>query len=141
MAGEDLEIDGPRFVPLDIAFGVCVAPGYFRSQVKADLLRLFSNRDLLSGGRGFFHPDNFTFGQALYLSRMIAEAMRVPGVLWVDAEDVPSKPNRFRRWGQPAHDEYAEGRIAFGRLEIARLDNDPSLPENGRIEFLMEGGL
>ncbi|HYP26684.1 MAG TPA: putative baseplate assembly protein [Blastocatellia bacterium] len=141
MAGEDLEIDGPRFVPLDIAFGVCVAPGYFRSQVKADLLRLFSNRDLPSGRRGFFHPDNFTFGQTLYLSRMIAEAMRVPGVLWVDAEDVSSKPNRFRRWGQPAHDEYAEGRIAFGRLEIARLDNDPSLPENGRIEFLMEGGL
>jgi len=26
-------------------------------------------------------------------------------------------------------------------LEIARLDNDPSLPENGKIDFLMEGGL
>ncbi|HVF91223.1 MAG TPA: putative baseplate assembly protein [Blastocatellia bacterium] len=141
MAGEDLEIDGPRFVPLDIAFGVCVAPGHFRSQVKADLLRLFSNRDLPGGGRGFFHPDNFTFGQPLYLSRMIAAAMQVPGVLWVDAEDVPSRPNRFRRWGQPSRGEYAQGRIAFGRLEIARLDNDPSLPENGRIEFLMEGGL
>jgi hypothetical protein len=29
----------------------------------------------------------------------------------------------------------------MGRLEIARLDNDPSQPENGRIEFFMEGGL
>jgi hypothetical protein len=28
----------------------------------------------------------------------------------------------------------------MGRLEIARLDNDPSLPENGRIQFLMEDG-
>ena len=31
--------------------------------------------------------------------------------------------------------------IAFGRLEIARLDNDPSRPENGKLDFFMEGGL
>jgi hypothetical protein len=27
------------------------------------------------------------------------------------------------------------------RLEIARCDNDPSRPEHGRLEFIMEGGL
>jgi hypothetical protein len=31
--------------------------------------------------------------------------------------------------------------MRMARLEIARLDNDASLPENGRIEFFMEGGL
>ncbi len=35
----------------------------------------------------------------------------------------------------------AAGRIDIGRLEIARLENDPSAPENGRMEFIMEGGL
>lgn len=141
LAGQDIEIDGPRFVALDIVFTVCVLPGYFRSQVREDLLRRFGTRELPDGSRGFFHPDNFTFGQPLFLSQVIALAMEVPGVKWVDAEDAPAKPNRFRRWGQPAAGEFAAGKIAFGRLEIARLDNDPSLPENGRIDFVMEGGL
>jgi hypothetical protein len=67
--------------------------------------------------------------------------MGVPGVQWVNAEDAPGKPNRFRRWGHSAQGEFMAGMIKFGRLEIARLDNDPSLPENGKLDFIMEGGL
>jgi len=52
LAGYDLEIEAPLFAPLDIAFGVCVAPGYFRSTVKAALLEVFSNRNLPGGQRG-----------------------------------------------------------------------------------------
>jgi hypothetical protein len=141
LAGHDLEINGPRFVPLDIVLTVCVAPGHFQSDVKQALIRTFSNRDLPDGSRGFFHPDNFTFGQPVYLSQVIAAAMDVPGVEWVDADDSDDKPNRFRRWGQPAHGEIDKVMIETSRLEIARLDNDPSLPENGKIEFIMEGGL
>lgn len=140
MAGQDLEVDAPRFVPLEIVFTVCVKPGYYRAQVKEDLLKVFSSSTLPDGRRGFFHPDNFTFGQPLYLSQMIARAMDVPGVQWVDAEDVSGKPNRFRRWGETANGEFDAGKIAFGRLEIARLDNNPSLTENGKIDFIMEGG-
>jgi hypothetical protein len=141
LAGEDIEVDAPRFVSLDIEFTVCVKPGYYRSQVKEDLLKSFSNKDLSNGQRGFFHPDNFTFGQPVYLSQIIALAMGIPGVRWVDAKDTPAKPNRFRRWGQSAQDEFDAGMISFGQLEIARLDNDPSLPENGKLDFFMEGGL
>ncbi len=141
LAGEDLEIDTPLFIPLDIEWTVCVQPGYYRSQVKQDLLEVFGSRDLPDGRRGFFHPDNFTFGQPVYLSQIVALAMQVPGVQWVDAEDAPGKPNRFRRWGQPPQGEFDKGEIAMARLEIARLDNDPSLPENGKLDFFMEGGL
>ena len=31
--------------------------------------------------------------------------------------------------------------IAMAPLEIARLDNDPSRPENGKIQFILKGGL
>jgi hypothetical protein len=141
MAGQDLEIDAPRFVPLDIIFTVCIKPGYYRAHVKEELLKLFSSHDLVDGRRGFFHPDHFTFGQTLYLSQMIALVMSVAGVNWVDAQDIATKPNRFRRWGQPSDGEFDAGKINFGRLEIARLDNDPSTPENGRMDFIMEGGL
>jgi hypothetical protein len=141
LAGYDLEIEPPAFVPLDIAFTVCVSPGYFRSNVRQALLDIFSNRDLPDGRRGFFHPDNFTFGQPVYLSRIIAAAMQVPGVHWIDTDDRPPKPNRFKRWGQASAAETAAGEIDFGRLEIPRLDNDRNAPENGRIDFFMEGGL
>lgn len=139
LAGHDLEIDAPRFVPMDIVLGVCVEPDYLQNEVKQALFEVFGNRDLPDGRRGFFHPDNFTFGQPVYLSRIIATAMAVPGVRWVDAVDDGDK--RFRRWGEPARGEADAGRIDMARLEIARLDNDPSLPENGRLDFIMEGGL
>ncbi len=134
LAGHDVEIDAPRFVPLDLALSVCVAPNYFAADVKEALLALFSNRNLPGGQRGFFHPDNLTFGQRIYLSRIIAAAMQVPGVRWVEAV-------RFHRWGRLPNDEIENGVVELGRLEIARLDNDPNAPENGKLAFIMEGGL
>lgn len=141
LAGHDVEVDAPRFVPLDIVLTACVAPGHFRSAVRRALLERFSSSVLPGGARGFFHPDELTFGQPVYLSRVVAAAMRVPGVRWVDTDDTPPRPTRFQRWGRLAAGEVAAGRIEIGRLEIARVDTDPSTPENGRIEFVMEGGL
>jgi len=142
LAGHDLEIDAPRFVSLEIAMTVCVDPRHYRGDVLRASLDAFSNRSLADGTRGFFHPDNFTFGQPVYLSAVIARAMAVPGVRWVDLEERADAPkHRFRRWGEDAHGEYGDGEITLGRLEVARLDNDPNRPENGRIEFFMEGGL
>ena len=56
MAGYDLEIDGPRYVALDLALNVCVMPGYLRAHVKQALLDAFGTRELPDGTRGFFHP-------------------------------------------------------------------------------------
>lgn len=136
MAGYDLEIDGPRYVSLDIAVNVCVAPGYRRADVKRALLETFGKGERVDGTRGFFHPDNFTFGQAVYLSQIVARAMQVVGVQSVN---VPA--DGFRRFGQPPHGEIDAGILPIHRLEIARADNDPSLPENGRIDFVMKGGV
>jgi hypothetical protein len=105
------------------------------------LLRVFSSVNLPGGGQGFFHPDRFTFGQPVYLSRVIATAMEVPGVRWVTIDPASDPPGRFRRWGEKARGEVGSGFIAIDRLEIARLDNDPNRPENGVITFHMEGGL
>lgn len=142
LAGHDLEIDGPQLVSLDIAMSVCTKPGYFAADVKQALLETFGTGILADGRRGFFHADNFTFGQAVHLSRIIASVMKVPGVQWVDVEIDATKPHhRFQRWGEEEGvDHVSEGRLEMQRLEIARLENNPNAPENGRIEFLMEGG-
>ena len=140
LAGHDVEMKPPSFVAIDIAFTVCVAPGYFRAHVKEMLLDVFSNKDLPDGTRGFFHPDNFTFGQPVYLSQVVAAIMQVPGVLWVDTTDTHQNPqppgsNRFQRWKQPIRGELAERLIRMERLEIARLDNDTNDTDLASIQL------
>jgi hypothetical protein len=134
LAGHDIEIDAPRYVPLDVSLRICVKPGFVRADVKATLVAEFGRFDIEPGRRGVFHPDALTFGEPVYLSVLLERAMAVQGVAWIE-------PLRFQRWGVAARGELAAGRIAFDRLEIARLDNDPNAPENGRIDFVMEGGL
>ncbi len=133
MAGYDLEVDGPTPVPLDLALDVCVAPDYFRGQVLAALLQRFGTGLLPDGRRGFFHPDEWTFGQPVYLSRIYAAAAEVAGVAAVTVK-------RFQRWGRPPRTEIADGVLPVGRLEIAELASDPNFQENGRLELQMGGG-
>ena len=133
MAGYDLEVDGPRFVPLELVLHICVKPDYFRSQVKAALLERFNNRVLADGRRGFFHPDEWTFGQPIHLSRIYAAASEIEGI-----ESV--KVVVFQRLGRLPGKEIEDGILALDRLEIAVLDNDPNFQENGRLELSMGGG-
>jgi hypothetical protein len=133
MAGHDVEIDGPRFVPLEIEMFICVQEGYFRSDVQTALLQVFSNTTLADGRRGFFHPDNFTFGQPVYLSQLVATAQGVTGVHYVEV-------NKFQRLGIESGQAIIDGMLQIGRLEIARLDNDPNFQERGVIRLDLKGG-
>jgi hypothetical protein len=133
MAGHDVEIDGPQFVPLEIEMTVCVKPNYFRSDVKEALLRIFSKAGLPDGELGFFHPDNFSFGQPVYLSTIYAAAQNVEGVRFVTVET-------FRRLGSQSTQAIDDGVLTLGRLEVARLDNDPNFAERGVFRLTMEGG-
>ncbi|MBP2302794.1 putative baseplate assembly protein [Azospirillum picis] len=131
LAGHDVEIDGPRYVALDVALHVCAKPGYFPTDIESRLLDRFSAGLRSDREPGFFHPDRLTFGEPVYLSAVIAAAMDVTGVAFVT-------PLTFQRLGRSPAGEIEAGRIAMQRLEIARLDNDPNAPENGRIRFEVE---
>jgi hypothetical protein len=133
MAGYDLEVDGPRFVSLEIEMHVCAKPDYFRSDVKAALLEVFSNQILPDGQRGVFHPDNFTFGQTVYLSPLYAAVQAVAGVASVQIA-------MFQRQGQNDSKPLADGFLPMGRLEIARCDNDPNFAERGVFRLTVGGG-
>ena len=68
--GHDVVVKAASYVPLDIVMTVCVLPHYLRGHVKAELLDVFSDRLLPDGRKGFFHPDNLTFGEGIYLSKI-----------------------------------------------------------------------
>lgn len=133
MAGYDLRVDSPRFVSLEVDLFVCVEADYFRADVKAVLLQVLGRGRLADGRLGLFHPDNFSFGEPVFLSGIIAAAQSVAGVHSVEV-------TRFRRQGVPDAVSLEQGRIEIGRLEIARLDNDPNHPERGVLRLAMGGG-
>jgi hypothetical protein len=124
LAGYDLRVRAPRFVPLELALDVCVARGHFRAdvgQAAADALR------------ALFDAANFTFGQSVYLSRIYAAVERVEGV---DSAVV----SRFRRFGRTDNGELETGVLPLARWEIAQLDDDPSFPEHGTLVVRTLGG-
>ena len=133
MAGHDLEVDSPRLVALEIDLHVCVAAGHFRSHVERELFDVLSNRDLPDGRRGVFHPDNFTFGQPVYLSAIYAAAHQVAGVESVEVRT-------FQRLGVADGRALESGRLDINRLEIAQLDNDRNFAERGQLTIALGGG-
>lgn len=133
MAGHDLEFNDPSFVSLELDLRVCVERRYFRADVKQALLAVLSSARQADGRLGIFHPDNFSFGQTFYLSPIYAAARSVPGV---DSVQI----TRFQRQGEPDPKPLADEFMAFGRLEIPRLANNPNFPEQGVLRLEMVGG-
>lgn len=139
--GHDVRVVPARQVPLNVAMHICVKPGYLRGHVKAALLEAFGTRRLRASSRGrgagpaigFFHPEALKLGEAITASRIVAVAQSIEGVAGVVLE-------RFERLFEGPNDELANGVLPIGPLEVARLDNDPSEPENGQLTLSLEGG-
>lgn len=133
LAGYDIEIDAPVYVPLEIEINICVARDHFRMDVEEVTLEALSNKEFPDGRKGFFNPDNFTFSQPVYLSSLYEVLGQVAGI---DSAEVIM----FKRLGGVESGELNQGFIPMGRSEIACLDNDPNFPENGVLRLNMMGG-
>jgi hypothetical protein len=134
LAGYDLALGTAVYVPLRLAIRVCVETGHFRGQVLKAVGEVLSNRRLADGRIGFFHPSRLRFGAALRLSRIVAAVQAVPGVSSLEVLE-------FHRYWLLPDKELETGVLPLGLFEIGRLDNDPSLPENGVLELDAVGGL
>lgn len=131
--GHDLEVEAARYVPLKIEMQVCVKPHYLRGHVEGALLEVFGGKVLANGALGFFHPDNLTFGEGIYLSKLVAAAQAVTGV-----ESV--RVTKLERLGEGDRGELEAGILKLGPLEVPQLANDPNFPERGTLKITMRGG-
>ena len=131
--GHDLVVKSAQRVPLDIELEICVLSNYLRGHIKAELLKVFSNKSLVDGRLGFFHPDSLTFGEDIYLSKLVAAAQSVEGVASVTV-------SKMQRWCELANNEIENGVLPLSPFEIARLDSDQNFPENGILTLEMRGG-
>ncbi|MGO1051568.1 putative baseplate assembly protein [Crossiella sp. CA198] len=130
--GHRLFVTPAALVPLDIELFVCVDHGYQRGHLLAALRTVFGTRRLPDGALGFFHPDALSFGEPIRVSRLVARAAALPGV-------VTAQVRRLRRRFGQDNGELAAGLLPLGPLEIGQLDNDPDRPENGRLTFVLGG--
>ncbi len=133
LAGQDLQLESPDYVSLEIVLQVCVDPMYFQNDVEQALLQVLGSGIQPNGQKGLFYPDNFTFGQSVYLSPVYAAARTVAGVVAVTA-------TTFQPQGATSADYLAAGEIKLGPFQVARLANDPSLPDHGQLTLSMKGG-
>jgi hypothetical protein len=126
-------LESPQYVSLQVTLQITVDPNYFQADVEQSLLQILGNQILPNGQKGLFYPDNFTFGQSVYLSPVYAAARSVPGVLLVTA-------TQFQPQGMNSPQYLSAGRIQLGSLQVARLENDPSFPDHGQLTLIMQGG-
>ncbi len=145
LIGEDLEVRGARYVALDIMLRLCAHADYWPEDLSVELEMEFSDGYTPDGRRGFFHPDDWTFGQPLYASQLMGRVLKVQGIERVLLVSM-------RRWeaGVGATDvvsvnpedlpEVAVARVEVGPAEIIEVANDPNQLERGRIQFDILGG-
>jgi hypothetical protein len=137
LAGYDLQILPALYVPLDIIVQFCTAAGFRPSDVQQSLLQALSNTALPGGNLGFFHPSLFSFGDPVYVSRLYAAIMAVPGV---DSAQI----TRLSQLHSPNPDADTSTNLAQGFLsitadQIIRLDNDRNFPQNGSLSIVPKG--
>ena len=133
LAGQDIKLEGPEYISLEIKLVVCVDPDYFQADVEQSLLEVLGCGMLPSGKPAAFAPGTFKLGQTVYLSPIYAAARTVAGVQTVTATVFQPQGIRTTIFLQ-------NGEIPLGPFQAARMDNDPSLPANGKLTLVMKGG-
>jgi predicted phage baseplate assembly protein len=131
LIGEDLEIRSPQFVPLDIEVALCLHPEYWVEDIRFILEQEFSDSYTPDGRTAFFHPDRWTFGQALRVSEIIGAVQGIRGVEHVIEV-------QLKRWNEVTSG--TKDVIEVRANEIILVKNNPDRLEDGFIKFDIKGG-
>jgi hypothetical protein len=127
LVGAEVFLEAARAAPVTFALSIRAGRGYFRSELRQALAQAFS-----AGEGGFFEPGRLGFGDDLFASDLIEQAMSVEGV------EVACL-NRFKRQG-PYPDRTAAGVIEIAEDEFALCLNRRDAPERGSYRLTVHGG-
>jgi hypothetical protein len=133
LIGEDLELRPPRYVPLAIVVIVCARPEIWREDLRFGLEQELSDHYTADGRRGLFHPDEWTFGQALHRSLIEGRVQAVTGVEHVVAV-------AMTRFHDPVPGQPFPEVLEMAADEVVQLANDPDHLERGLLRLDIRGG-
>ena len=128
MAGYESYVPPAQYVSLDLIVEICAQPTAFQGDVEAALLTALG-----TGAAGFFNPNNFTFGQTLWLSDLETAAQGAAGVAGL-------LQVLYRVRGRTAPMKKLRTSVTVGGDQIIRCDNDPSAPDHGSLKIIVKGG-
>jgi hypothetical protein len=123
----------PIYANLDLIIVVCVQTDAYRGEVKKAILDVLFGVGGFHPRRGFFHPDNFSFGMPLERSSLEAAIQDVPGVRGIEKVFV-------RRRGIYSWKLFSQLDLPVSPNEIIRVENSALLPERGSLRLVMKGG-
>ena len=129
MAGREVIVRAPEYVPIDVRLAVCAETGVARDRLRDRILAALRPGSLAAPG--YFHPDRLSFGEAVELGDLLAFVQQLAGVRSV-------KALRFRRLHEPSSTEVFST-IELEPIEVARLDADELEPEHGRLRVEIFG--
>jgi hypothetical protein len=132
LAGYESYVLPPHYVSIDLQITVCGQPTSFGSDVQAAVLTRLQPGPLPGGAVGFFDHSQWSFGQALESSTLLAAIQSCPGVVGVYQV-------RYRERGVRLDWTPLPETLTFAPDEILRVDNDPSRPEAGSLRVTVEG--
>lgn len=127
--GREVFVRNPRYVNVDLEICFCVEPFAYPGQVQARVKEALLGRSGIRPMKGFFHPDNFTFGTPLKRSALEAAVQSVEGVLGVEQI-------RIRARGITDWRIFDELLFTVAADQIIRLRNNPRFPEQGSLRLI-----
>jgi hypothetical protein len=128
-AGREVFVRNPHFANIDLEITICVEPFAYAGQVKARVLEALVGRKGVRPTKGFFDPDNFTFGTPLRRAALEATIQDVAGVRGVEKM-------RIRARGITELRDFKELTFNVGHDQVIRLQNDPLFPERGSLRIV-----
>jgi predicted phage baseplate assembly protein len=131
LAGYESYVLPPNYVSIDLQVTVCGQGAAFGSDVAAAVLAALQPGSIRGGKAGFFDPSRWSFGQPLESSALLAAIQACPGVVGVYQV-------RYRKRAGPDWVPLPDT-LSFAADQILRVDNDPSRPEAGSLQVIVEG--
>jgi predicted phage baseplate assembly protein len=137
LAGYDLEVIGALYVPIELDVELCIRPGFRPDSVIHEVEIALSDEIGADGRRGFFHADNFTFGDPIVVSKLYRAIHAVPGV-----ESAAITRLARLRSARPSVDTQRHIRLGILPIasdEIVLLDDDRNFRERGLLTVREKG--
>jgi hypothetical protein len=132
LAGYESYVLPPRYVSVDLRITVCGQPSAFAGDVAQAVRTRLQPGPLPGAGAGFFDQSQWSFGQPLESSALLAAIQSCPGVAGV-------YQIQYRERGVQQDWAPLPWTLTFAADEILRVDNDPNRPEAGSLQVSVEG--
>ena len=132
LAGYESYVLPPRYVSIDLQITVCGLPTAFASDVQAAVLTRLQPGSPAGGQPGFFDHSQWSFGQALESSALLAAIQSCTGVAGVYQV-------MYRQQGAGPDWVPLPDTLTVAADQILRADNDPTRPDAGSLQVTVEG--